>query len=96
MHKKITTTTTEEYSDYPYSENNSNSNSAHSYIRVDAPLMLRLLEYAKEDASNDLNLHHLTTNMVEMSQNGRVLTAYDYENIIETSVTPVVGTHATP
>lgn len=97
MYKKVTTTT-EEYSDMPL---NGMPNGTPSYndvkaympcIRVDVPLMIRLLEYAREDASKDADLHSITENMIDMSANGRVLTMGDYENIIETETTPIVGT----
>ena len=88
MYKKITTTT-EEYADqipghsYPPM---GNSNSAKKYapcIRVDIPLMIRLLEFAREDASSDMDLHVLTANMLEESEGGRVLTMADYEELVD-------------
>ena len=102
MYKKVTTTTTEEYSDMPLNGmSNGTSNVTNMYsdckaymncIRVDIPLMIRLLEYAREEASKDADLHLLTENMIDMSANGRVLTMNDFENIIETATTPIVGT----
>jgi methyltransferase-like protein len=51
-------------------------------ISVDVPLMLRLLEYAKEDAQTDMDLHKVTENLIELSKNGRILDMEDYFTII--------------
>ena len=42
-------------------------------IKLDVPLFIRLLEYAREDAKNDMDLHELADNIIEMSSEGRVL-----------------------
>ena len=45
--------------------------------------MIRLLEFAREDASSDMDLHVLTANMLEESEGGRVLTMEDYEELVD-------------
>jgi hypothetical protein len=36
-------------------------------ITVDVPLFIRLLEYAREDAQTDMDLHDLTDNIISLS-----------------------------
>lgn len=52
-------------------------------ITVDVPLFIRLLEYAREDAKTDMDLHTVTENIIRLSQSGSTLSMDDYESIIE-------------
>jgi len=52
-------------------------------ITLDVPLMIRLLEYAKEDAKTDIDLHKVAENLVQLSKTGRTLDMTDYNSIIE-------------
>lgn len=52
-------------------------------LMVNVPLMLRLLEYAREDANSDLDLHFLTENLVKYSTPGSYLTMKDYDHLVE-------------
>ena len=54
-------------------------------ITVDVPLFIRLLEYAREDAKTDMDLHKITENAVALSENGKTLTMAQYESIIKDS-----------
>ena len=54
-------------------------------IKLDVPLFFRLLEYAREDAKSDMDLHELTDNIIEMSSGGRVLSMDDYEFVLPTN-----------
>jgi hypothetical protein len=54
-------------------------------IKLDVPLFIRLLEYAREDAKNDMDLHELADNIIEMSSEGRVLSMDDYEFVLPTN-----------
>lgn len=95
MYKKITTI--EEYSDAPQLAMNESVKKKYApCIRTDVPLMIKLLEYAREDSTSDDQLHLIAENMVAMSEYGRVLTMNDFDNIVETAVTPVVGTITNP
>jgi hypothetical protein len=47
-------------------------------ITVDIPLMIRLLEYAREDAKTDMDLHKVTERLIEIRSKG-MLTMADYE-----------------
>jgi hypothetical protein len=42
-------------------------------ITVDVPLFIRLLEYAREDAQSDMDLHDLTENIISLSASGKTL-----------------------
>ena len=50
-------------------------------ITVDIPLFIRLLEYAREDAKTDMDLHNVTERIIDLSQEGRTLTMSDYDAI---------------
>lgn len=52
-------------------------------ISMDVPLFMRMLEYAREDAADDLDLHFVTENIIRLS--GGVLTMADYEQIVKIS-----------
>jgi hypothetical protein len=54
-------------------------------ITVDVPLFIRLLEYAKEDAETDMDLHQVAENIIQLSQDGEVLTMDNYDEIVGTS-----------
>ena len=49
-------------------------------IKMDIPLFIRMLEYAKEDAKDDMDLHKVTERINSMV--GRKLTMDDYNTII--------------
>jgi len=54
-------------------------------ITVDVPLFIRLLEFAREDAKTDMDLHKITENAVALSENGKTLTMAQYDSIIKDS-----------
>jgi hypothetical protein len=54
-------------------------------VILDVPLLIRLLEYAREDASSDADLHNLATKLIAKSnkrKNWEPLTMKDYETIV--------------
>jgi len=51
-------------------------------ITVDVPLFIRLLEYAREDAQTDMDLHDLTENIISLASSGKTLSMDDYSIII--------------
>jgi len=51
-------------------------------VKVDVPLLIRLLEFAKEDAADDMALHDLAEKLVAGCQRGRTLTMKDYDNLV--------------
>jgi len=54
-------------------------------ITVDVPLFIRLLEYAREDAKTDMDLHNVADNIIDLSEDGEVLTMDDYNTIVGTT-----------
>lgn len=51
-------------------------------ITVDVPLLIRLLEYAREDAKTDIDLHNVAENMINLGSSGKTLSMDDYNKII--------------
>lgn len=51
-------------------------------ISMDIPLFMRILEYAREDASDDLDLHFVTENVIRLSST-KPLTMADYRDIVK-------------
>ena len=51
-------------------------------ITVDVPLFIRLLEYAKEDAQQDVDLHNVAEKIISLSTSGKTLTMDDYTLIV--------------
>jgi hypothetical protein len=54
-------------------------------ITVDVPLFIRLLEYAREDAKTDMDLHNVAENIIDLSEEGKVLTMDNYNAIVGTT-----------
>lgn len=54
---------------------------AVDFVTMDVPLFIRLLEYAKEDAQTDMDLHKVAENVISLSKSGR-LNMSDYNNIV--------------
>ena len=52
---------------------------------LDIPLLIRIMEYAKEDAQSDMDLHKVAENIIELSKEGKTLTMDDYNSILSIS-----------
>ena len=52
-------------------------------LTLDVPLFIRLLEYAKEDAKTDMDLHTATEKALTLSETGKTLTMADYDTIVK-------------
>jgi hypothetical protein len=50
-------------------------------ITMDVPLFIRMLEYAREDAKTDMDLHDVTEKALALSTSGETLTMANYESI---------------
>ena len=50
-------------------------------IRMDVPLFMRCLEFSREDAQGDVDLHHLVEKAVELSKDGKTLTMDNYDEL---------------
>ncbi len=51
-------------------------------ISMDVPLFIRLLEYAREDAKTDMDLHNVTERVIAMSARGETLSMDQYDGIV--------------
>ena len=51
-------------------------------VKLDIPLFIRLLEYAREEAKDDMDLHRVAENAIDLSHMGSTLGMRDYSNII--------------
>jgi hypothetical protein len=51
-------------------------------VTLDIPLFIRLLEYAREDAKTDMDLHSVAEKAVAASETGKTLTMSDYEALV--------------
>ena len=51
-------------------------------ITMDVPLFIRMLEYAREDASTDIDLHDIAEKAIGLSSEDKVLSMADYEFIV--------------
>ncbi len=58
------------------------SEDAIDTITMDVPLFIRMLEYAREDASQDVDLHDVTEKIIALSKKVNVLQMEDYDEII--------------
>jgi hypothetical protein len=52
-------------------------------ITVDVPLFIRLLEYAREDAKTDMDLHNVAEKTLALSTTGETLTMAQYDEIVK-------------
>jgi hypothetical protein len=55
-------------------------------ITVDVPLFIRLLEFAREDATDDMKLHSITEKLIEMCADGDIMTMEQYDDIVSDKV----------
>lgn len=52
-------------------------------ITVDVPLMLRLMEYAREDALHDKDLHFVAEHLIRLMETNELLTMKHYDAIVD-------------
>lgn len=53
------------------------------HIDVNVPLFIRLLEWAREDAKTDMELHKVAERAVSLSKNDTLLTMDHYEKLVK-------------
>ena len=51
-------------------------------VTMDVPLLIRIMEYSKEDAKSDMDLHKVAENLVEYSKSGKTLTMACYNHVV--------------
>jgi len=54
-------------------------------ITLDVPLFLRMMEFAKEDAKTDIDLHDVTERAVELMKDNECLTMQNYAQLVPQS-----------
>lgn len=85
--KKITTNTVEEhFADVPKFKATPSAveyENEEDVIRLNVPLVIRLLEYAREDANHDVDLHIIVENMIDLSEDGDILEMEHYPDIVK-------------
>jgi hypothetical protein len=54
-------------------------------ITMDIPLFLRMLEYSREDASQDMDLHDVTEKAISLGKERGILQMDDYNEIVGTT-----------
>lgn len=51
-------------------------------VKMDIPLLIRLLEYAREDAKTDMDLHNVADMLINLSKEGKTLSMAQYDQIV--------------
>ena len=90
MYKKITHNIVEEHYDHPAVLPvsmrprivNETTEDSEDVIKFNIPLMLKLLEWAREESSKDMELHIVVEKMIELSEDGDTLTMEEYPEIV--------------
>lgn len=55
-------------------------------VTFDIPLLIRMLEYAREDAKTDMDLHNVTEKLIRMSASGKTLSMAQYNSIVSPNI----------
>lgn len=92
MYKKITHNIVEEHFDHPAVMPKSmlsreipkakEKENEEDVLKLNVPLMIRLLEWAREEAWRDVELHVITERLIELSEAGDTLTMSEYPEIV--------------
>lgn len=64
---------------------NENEEDVVDTVTLDIPLFIRMLEYAKEDAQTDMDLHDVAEKAIALNKSKEMLSMEDYNTIIEDS-----------
>lgn len=51
-------------------------------VTMDIPLLIRLLEYSREDAKTDMDLHNVAERLIALGNQGKTLTMDQYSDIV--------------
>ena len=65
-------------------------------VTLDIPLMIRLLEYAREDAQTDMDLHNVAEQLINLSKEVEVLSMDQYDTIVGGQEAGITEPTATP
>lgn len=78
--KPLNETTTEDVDVETFSVEEPEENPVDE-IRMDVPLFMRCLEFSREDAQDDADLHHFVEKAIELSKDGKTLTMDNYDEL---------------
>ena len=65
-------------------ENQEQEENKMDVISVDVPLFIRLLEFAREDSTDDMQLHDIAEKLIEMCADGDIAQMDQYDEIVGT------------
>jgi hypothetical protein len=82
MFKRIIVVDQNQFAECEIKESGSKIENEEDVVSLDVPLMIRMLEYAREDAKNDLDLHNVVTKMLDLGEKGDTLTMKHYTDIV--------------
>ena len=68
-----------------YNMNEAKSEDPVDTITMDIPLFIRMLEYSREDAAEDMDLHDVTEKAISLGKERGILQMDDYDEIIGTT-----------
>jgi hypothetical protein len=60
-------------------------------VTFDIPLLIRMLEYAREDAKTDMDLHNVVERLIDMSADGKTLTMDEYNSIVSPKLNEAIA-----
>lgn len=62
-------------------------------VTFDIPLLIRMLEYAREDAKTDMDLHNVVERLIDMSADGKTLTMSEYDSIVSPKLNEAIAVY---
>jgi hypothetical protein len=57
-------------------------------VKMDVPLLIRIMEFAREDAKTDMDLHDIAERLIELGKTGDTLTMQDYQDAVASLSAP--------
>jgi len=69
---------------------NENQNDPIDSIKMDVPLFLRSLEYAREDAKDDMDLHDFTEKAIQGTKQKGTLSMKDYDDLTRQKIKEII------
>ena len=90
MYKKITHNIVEEHYDHPAvipvslrpSMKAESPENEEDVVKFNIPLILKMLEWAREESSKDMELHVIVERLIELGEEGDTLTMDNYSEIV--------------
>ena len=60
-------------------------------VKMDVPLLIRIMEFAREDAKTDMDLHDVAEKLTALCKRGNTLTMRDYDKIVGQEEKPTLN-----